>query len=94
MKRRSRPKKPKRDFEAEQIRRLTQISMPESVYRERLLADKAALEAKLKELFAWRNMLRRGDGTSNEEAREAVIAHHNELIRSISAELRAVKAQL
>lgn len=85
-------KKP--DWEARQLKKLTTLSLTEQQMRERLLADKAAFEAKLKELFAWRNMVRKAHGTSSEEARQAIVAHHNELIASVSAELRTVKEQL
>ena len=89
-KRRSQPKA-KRDFEGEQLQKLTTVSMTESAYRDRLLADKAALEMKLRELFSWRNMLRKQTASA---AQQAIIVYHNDMIRGISIELRAVKTSL
>lgn len=84
MKRRSQPQ-PKRDHEAEAIRRMTTLSLTETEMRSRLLADKAALEVRLKEVFQLRRDAR------NQEHEFSFL---DDLIKSISAELRAVKAQL
>ncbi len=87
MKRRSQPKKPKRDWEGETLRKMTHLSLTEREMKERLLADKAALETKLKDLFAFRRVMAFPKGGLGEQ-------ECAELIRAISSELRSVKAQL
>jgi len=82
-----RARKPKRDFEMETLKKLTTVSMTDDEFRARLLADKAALEARLKELFAFRRAMNFPKGGLGEQ-------ECNELIRGISSELRMIKAQL
>lgn len=87
VKRRSLPRRARRDFEAETLKKLTVVSITQNEMRDRLLADKAALEAKLKLVFDFRKEMNFERGGTGE-------AQCNELVRSISAELRHVKRQL
>lgn len=80
MKRRSQ-KRVVRDREMEQLKALTTLSLSRQEMRDRLLADKTALEARLKELF-WR----RRNRVESQDTEDAV--------RGISAELRRIKVQL
>lgn len=107
MKRRSQ-KEPVRDRELEQVKTMTTVTMTEADLRERLLADKTALEVKLADALRQRNDLRKAcrehpDGDpftwlkdltgSNIRASE----HLGILaarIRDLSAQLRVVKARL
>lgn len=86
MKRRSQAK-PKRDLETEALKKMTHISLSENQMRERLLADKAALEVRLRDVFAFRNSMNFPKGGLGEQ-------ECKDLIRGISAELRMVKEQL
>lgn len=86
MKRRSQ-KEPPRDREMEQVKAMTTVTLTEGEMRNRLRADKAALEEKLKYLFVLRRL-------HNSDRDEIAVGEVNELIKSVSAELRNVKAQL
>ena len=81
MKRRSQ-KQPPRDREMEQVKSMTHLSITQREMRERLLADKNALENRLKELF--KNRKTAGD--------DAFV--YAEPIALISEALRNVKAKL
>lgn len=61
---------------------MTTLTITETAMRDRLLADKHALETKLKDVFTFRA---HGHYSGEKCA---------ELVKSISAELRAVKAKL
>jgi len=87
MKRRSQPREPKRDRELEQLKQLTTVTLTQSAFRARLLADKTALEMRLREVFAFRRFMSFPKGGLGERECDEIIAH-------ISRELRHVKAQL
>lgn len=69
----------------ERVKSLTTLSLSEREMRERFEADKISLEAKLKETFALRR-------TANVNGQTFTFL--DDLVKSISAELRAVKAKL
>jgi len=87
MKRRSQLRQPKRDRELEQLKRLTTVTLTQDAFRMRLLADKTALEMRLREVFAFRRLMSFPKGGLGETECDDLIAH-------ISKELRHVKAQL
>ena len=83
MKRRSQ-KRVVRDREMEQVRAMTHLSLTEREVHDRLIADKIALEVRLRELFQFRRDVQRMDP-------DGLVA---DSIKRISNELRRIKAQL
>lgn len=73
-----------RDREMEQVRAMTTLSLTQWELRERQVADKIALESRLRRLFALRRATQ--DQTS--------AVYYCEQIKQISGELRRIKSQL
>jgi hypothetical protein len=72
----------------EQVKAMTTMSLSNDEMRDRLLADKAALEVKLKDMFDGRRFAVKACAPNRPSP------WYDEVIKSISAELRAVKANL
>lgn len=89
MKRRSK-KRAVRDREMEQVKAMTTLSLTQNEVRDRLLADKAALQARLRELFEHRRWHHQNEASvvcdSGRQLAEA--------IKGIGRELRRIKLQL
>ena len=85
-----RPAKKQRDRELETLKSMTTVSLSRDDVRDRLLADKAALETRLREVFRINHQLKDDIGV----AATSYKSFRAELIKSISAELRNVKARL
>jgi len=104
MKRRSQ-KEPPRDRELEQVREMTTVSLTTTEMYQRLRADKLALEGKINRAHKARNEIRKLCAqhvdpdpeivTTRMAGKASVLfAHYADRIKTLTAQLRAVKEQL